>query len=56
MAAASRGKTFAPRSWRRASALYVRAFNLNQPLHRRERKALAHMRRVELRLFGRTVS
>jgi hypothetical protein len=29
---------------------------MNLPLHRRERKALARMRRDELRLFGRTVS
>jgi len=56
MAAASRGKTHAPRSWRRASALYTRAFDMNLPLRRRERKALGRMRRVELRLFGRTVS
>jgi hypothetical protein len=56
MATASPRKTHAPRAWRRASALYVRAWDMNRPQRRRERKALARMRRAELRLFGRTVS
>jgi hypothetical protein len=66
MATASRRKTHAPRTWRRASALYLRAEadeeapgltgDQGRPLRRRERKALARMRRVEMRLFGRTVS
>jgi hypothetical protein len=55
-AATPRRKTNAPRSWRRASALYTRAWDMNLPLRRRERKALARMQRAELRLFGRTVS
>lgn len=45
-------KPNAPRSWRRASALYLRAWDQPRPKNRRERKAIGRMRKAEVAMFG----